>query len=339
MSRRAKITLFLLALFALYLIYQFGGYLVAYTDDAYVDADWVEIAAQVSGPVAQVHVRDTQTVAKGDKLVTIEQQPYQLALAEKEALHQEALTELDRLQAAVTVAQAELASAKAAVTSAQAELALARVTQQRIAILARRQDASQQDLDEKNAAVSQAQAQVAESQAAVKEGSARLKEAQVQVTVQEAAVAKAQADVQLAQYYLDRTVLTAPADGYVTNLRLYAGDYANEGDPVLGLVETGTFRIMANYREDLLRHIRPGMTVWVLMDAHPWTPVRGTVDGLYRGVARHEGEGRLLPYVAPTTNWIRLQRRFPVRITFDDLPAGLETFMGADARTLIVYPW
>jgi len=46
----------------------------------------------------------------------------------------------------------------------------------------------------------------------------------------------------------------------------------------------------------------------------------------------------LLPYVAPTTDWIRLQRRFPVTLVLVDPPADLTLYMGADARTLI-FPW
>ena len=47
--------------------------------------------------------------------------------------------------------------------------------------------------------------------------------------------------------------------------------------------------------------------------------------------------GRLLQYVAPTTDWIRLQRRFPVTLTLVDPPSDLKLYMGADARTLVLY--
>ena len=44
---------------------------------------------------------------------------------------------------------------------------------------------------------------------------------------------------------------------------------------------------------------------------------------------------KLLPYVAPTTDWIRLQRRVPVTLTLVDPPPGFKLYMGADARTII----
>ena len=44
----------------------------------------------------------------------------------------------------------------------------------------------------------------------------------------------------------------------------------------------------------------------------------------------------LLPYVAPTTDWIRLQRRIPVTIVLVDPPPDGTLYMGADARTVIL---
>jgi membrane fusion protein, multidrug efflux system len=42
----------------------------------------------------------------------------------------------------------------------------------------------------------------------------------------------------------------------------------------------------------------------------------------------------LLPYVAPTTDWMSLQRRMPVTILLDDSPPDSKLYMGADARTV-----
>ena len=42
-----------------------------------------------------------------------------------------------------------------------------------------------------------------------------------------------------------------------------------------------------------------------------------------------------LPYVDPTTDWIRLPRRFPVEIDMGELPHNMPLYTGADARVLI----
>ena len=44
-----------------------------------------------------------------------------------------------------------------------------------------------------------------------------------------------------------------------------------------------------------------------------------------------------MPYVSPTVNWIRLQRRFPVRLELLDGPPAGDLFMGSDARVFVFY--
>src|SRR6478735_2311855 len=56
------------------------GELYVTTDNAYLNANTVEIAAQVGGPVIRVYVRDNQAVNAGAPLFDIDPQPYRLAL-------------------------------------------------------------------------------------------------------------------------------------------------------------------------------------------------------------------------------------------------------------------
>src|SRR3982750_2990736 len=50
------------------------------TDNAYVNANRIEMAAQVSGPVRALWIRDQQTVKYGELLFQIDAQPYQLTV-------------------------------------------------------------------------------------------------------------------------------------------------------------------------------------------------------------------------------------------------------------------
>jgi len=50
------------------------------TDNAYVNANRIEIAAQVSGPVRAIWIRDQQPVKLGELLFQIDPEPYQLAV-------------------------------------------------------------------------------------------------------------------------------------------------------------------------------------------------------------------------------------------------------------------
>src|SRR6185369_9669492 len=50
------------------------------TDNGYVQANQVEVAAQVNGTVTEVHVRDQQAVKAGDALFEIDPRNFQIAL-------------------------------------------------------------------------------------------------------------------------------------------------------------------------------------------------------------------------------------------------------------------
>src|SRR5271165_324749 len=77
------------------------------TDDAYVNSHVTFVAARVKGQVARVLVDDNYRVHKGDLLVELDKEPFQIAVAIK--------------QAAVDTATAELAVANANVRGIEAE--------------------------------------------------------------------------------------------------------------------------------------------------------------------------------------------------------------------------
>jgi len=60
------------------------------------------------------------------------------------------------------------------------------------------------------------------------------------------------------------------------------------------------------------------------------------VERVGRGIARRDTPSLLLPYVAPTTNWISLLRRLPVTIVFEPPVPQSNLYMGTDARVLII---
>ncbi len=139
----------------------------------------------------------------------------------------------------------------------------------------------------------------------------------------------------VARWRLSRTDIVAPTDGIVTNLTLRVGDFATDGVPLIGLVDANAWRIMANYKQSYIRAFADGSTAWVWLDSAPWHFHRARIAGVARGISRDEAEAKLLPYVAPTTDWIRLQRRFPVTLTLVDPPPDMKLYMGADARVVI----
>jgi multidrug efflux system membrane fusion protein len=321
MTRRRRVLLVLAGVLAAFVGWEVLTTFVAYTDDAFVRSDLIGLAPQVTGRVVALHVVDNQTVRAGDPILDIDPVPFQLAV--------------DRFRAAVREADAQLnadvqtiASAHDAIDSAVATRLLAEDTQRRMAALDRTGDAPRAQLDDANAALRNAEAAVDEARAALARDEAIS-------AMHEAARAKAQAELGQAEWNLGRTNMVSPADGTVTNLSLRVGDTARTDVPIIGIVDAHAWRVIANYKQSYLRGFKEGSTAWVWLDSQPWHFHRARVAGIARGISRQQDEVKLLPYVAPTTDWIRLQRRFPVTLTLVDPPPSIALYMGADARVVI----
>ena len=123
----------------------------------------------------------------------------------------------------------------------------------------------------------------------------------------------------------------APFDAYVTNLNIAVGQYANEGRQVVSLVDNRQWYVMANFRENFLDHIRPGMRVEVYLLSYPNRRFVGRVQEA--GWALHQENGATvagLPQVEPTLNWVRLSQRFPVRIVIENRRSATSVPDGPD---------
>lgn len=322
-SRRGAVARFIGGIVLLLAVWEGSSFVLAYTDDAYLTSDLVSVAAEVTGPVAAVHVHDNQVMRQGEKLFSIDRTPFELALRQAEATVQQT-------QAQLPVDAALLGAAMADQKAAVAALDLTTVNEARAQSLVRTADTPVQALDAATSRRRQNEAQVQSATAAI------LRAQQTQ-RLHESTIATAQAAAALDRWRLDRTDITAPVDGPVSNLRLRVGDMAVAHAPVLGVVDGHAWRIQANFKEDTLRHFAPGHPAWVWLDAMPWHLYRAHIEGVSHAIAREQAASGVLPYVAPTVNWIRLDRRFPVHIQLDEPPLNMRLFMGSDARVLVFY--
>ena len=151
-----------------------------------------------------------------------------------------------------------------------------------------------------------------------------------------AALAQAQAARDLAALNLRRTVVTAPADGFLSDVEVRAGDYVTAGRPVLALIDTSTLRVEGYFEETKLADLRVGQAVTVRIMGER-TPLRGHIQSIAAGIEdRDRAAGaNLLPNVNPTFSWVRLAQRVPVRIALDTRPADLRLIAGRTATVSV----
>lgn len=302
-------------------LYEISVRFFAYTGDAYVNSDIVVLASEIEGPVSKLAVQNNQAVTADQLLFEIERTPYALKVQETQAA-------LATARANLELAQDEVGAAKAAVTSAQAVLTNAQDQLVRVKTLEKEGYSPEATLDVSTRDVATAGANVsaAEAQLAV---SVR------RVTVAQAAIASAEAALAKAKYDLSKTVVNAPEAGRVAPFVTRIGDYLRPGSEVLAIVTDKRRRVVANVSERHLARIKVGQRALLTIGSDPWALHWGRVSGIAGGVARTPNNPQVIPYVEPTTDWVRLPRRFPVEVTLDHWPDGLGLFNGADARVLI----
>src|SRR5207237_8923954 len=109
---------------------------------------------------------------------------------------------------------------------------------------------------------------------------ARAEDAVGQVEAMNARLAAAEAAVHSAELDLEYTRVRAPFSGRVVNLNISIGAFARSGAEVFTLVDTGTWYVMANFRETQLRHIPAGAPVDPYLQRPSGRAFRRTVVGL-----------------------------------------------------------
>jgi multidrug resistance efflux pump len=142
----------------------------------------------------------------------------------------------------------------------------------------------------------------------------------------------AMAALDIAKLNLQRSTVTAPANGYVTHLRLRAGAYAAAGQPRIAIIDSDSFWINGYFEETKIAAIHVGDPARIkLMGAE--APLTGHVESLGRGIGDLDDATNAvgLPTVNPIFTWVRLAQRLPVRIAIDKVPAGVTLVSGMTA--------
>ncbi|HEX9432077.1 MAG TPA: multidrug transporter subunit MdtN [Burkholderiales bacterium] len=302
------------------------------TDDAFVRADTIGVAPQVSGRIVTLHVRDNQAVKRGDVLFEIDPEPYRHTLERARAA-------LDSLEKQIGLSQRDVNAQKFAATAARANIGRAEAqakqaadTLARIEPLLAKEYVTAEQVDQTRTAKRTADAALLVAQRDADRATAAISGVDALV----AKLGELRAAVATAEYDLRQTVVRASFDGRVVDLDIAEGEYAATGRRLFTLIDARTWYVIANFRETALKGIRPGMPAEVYLMSDPGKRFAGTVQSIGFGVFPEEGGSSAngLPKVPRSINWVRVAQRFPVRIRVEDPPAELFR-IGASAVALI----
>lgn len=154
----------------------------------------------------------------------------------------------------------------------------------------------------------------------------------------EAAEKAAQAGLDQARWNLSQTKITAPVDGWISNLEVRPGNYATSGTPLFALVDSHSFYVMGYFEETKLRHIRPGYKASIRLYSDN-RELHGEVESIGRAIYDQsvETDSGLVPDIKPNVPWVRLAQRVPVRIRLTGVPDDLPLVAGTTC-TLSIQP-
>lgn len=233
------------------------------------DATRIDIAARVTGRIAERPVERGNNVTATQVLVTIDNPELLTKLKEAEAAKAVAVADLARIE--IGTRAEVIAERKAAAASADASLTLAQQTYDRTKQLTSRDFASVQALDEATASLDVAKRASEQAKLAYDEAVAGY--TQEERGVARAAVDKADAAIATLQAQVAEMTVKAPATAQVYQIAAEVGEYVSPGVPLLSLVDLGDVWLRFDLREDLVKGLKVGDRFTARIPALGDTPI------------------------------------------------------------------
>ncbi|MGX9373444.1 HlyD family secretion protein [Pantoea ananatis] len=284
------------------------------TNDAWVNADYTIVAPKVSGYVAHIDVKDNQQVAAGERLATLDDRDYRVALESAEADFQVSEAKLLSSQAQLEQQQSVIAQQKASVAASQATAQYAGQSAERYNRLYKSGTVAADEQQKASSAQRSATATVRQSEAALAAAIKQVGVLQAAVRSSQADVAAAKANVDQARLNLSYTRIVAPVAGMVGQRTVRLGAWVSAGTRLLAVVPLQQTYITANYLETQLKDVRPGQPVRIKVDALPDQVFTGHVDSIAPAT------GATFSAISPdnaTGNYTKIVQRLPVKIVLD----------------------
>lgn len=291
-----------------------------HTDNAYVQANVVQITPQVAGTVVAIAADDTDKVKAGQVLVKLDQADARVALDQAQAQLAQTVREVRTLFANNGSLEAQIRLRQADVTRTQTEVARAQDDVNRRAPLLASGAVGKEEYNHATAQLAAARSAQAGAESALSAAREQLMSNQSLTdgtTVdQHPNVARAAARVRETYLALQRAALPAPVDGYVAKRSVQVGQRVQAGSPVMALVTLDQPWVDANFKESQLQRIRIGQPATLTADVYGQkVTYHGKVVGLGAGTG---AAFSLLPAQNATGNWIKVVQRVPVRLSLDE---------------------
>ena len=256
------------------------------TDDAFVEGHIITIAPRISGPVLNLAVEDNQEVKKGDLLLEIDSNDYEVKLKQTQAKLQEA--------------QASLVKTENKVNKDNSELEFALSDFERYSKMFNKGITSKQEYEASKTKLTSAQSTANASAAEYEEITASVK--------------RLEAEVEQDKLNLSYTKIFAPEDGKITNRNVEKGNYVQTAQPLMAVVPKEVW-VVANFKETQLANMKKGQSVKIKIDTYGSKKFKGEVDSIQRSTG---AKASLFPPENAVGSYVKIVQRVPVKIIFKE---------------------
>ncbi len=295
------------------------------TDNAYVKARLHNISSEIDGRVLSVKVQENERVEKGQVLLELDPEPFEIAKRAAEA-------NLASIRQEIESKHSEYRRASINIDLAKKRIAYLKTQHDRKKKLRAKGVSSAAQLDEATFLLRIAEQELYAAEETKRKLLTDLGGDLDTANTKHPAVRRALAILDQALLDLRRTRLLAPASGIVAKINPEAGEGIEAMEPIVLLVDEADLWIEANLKETKLTHVREGQFAEVTVDTYPDEVWQAIVDSIAPATG---AEFALLPPQNASGNWVKVVQRLPVRMTVMDTKKGLSLRSGMTASVSI----
>ena len=261
------------------------------TDDAYIEADIIQVTPKVSGHIIESYIQDNMEIKKGDLVAKIDDSIYKEKYEKAKANYERAISNQKNAKANLSASDSEVKLAKTDLDRYKALYAEGAVSKQVL-------DKAQTQYESVLANHTRAQEQM------FSDGR----------SVADADLKSLKAEMAQARLNLEYTRVVAPNSGVVTNRRIEKGSYVSIGTPLFAVVPDKVW-IVANFKENQVGLMKPGQKVDIKIDAYKNKKFVGHIDSIQRASG---AKSSLFPPENAVGSFVKIVQRIPVKIVFDE---------------------
>lgn len=286
------------------------------TEDAQVEAYINPVTARVSGFIKEIRYDDNQEVKKGDTLLIIDQNEYQLQQQQAVAGLQNTKEEIGVLQSNIETATKMTEVNKAQIAAAKSRLVKARQEFERYEKLFEGESATKEQMENIQSALDVAKADYQAALHSYDVSLSKVADSKSQISPVLSEIKRRNLILQRNALDVSYTVLTAPYNGRMGRRTIQPGQQIQVGQTLAFIVdkESGLW-VVANFKETQIHNMHIGQTVEIITDAYPDKKISGKILSWSPATGARFS---LLPPDNSTGNFVKIAQRIPVKIKIEN---------------------